>query len=368
MNTDKLVQIGDQYLELGRTKEALKSYKDAIISDPNCSAAYAGAANCLTALQKLKEARKLIERAISLDPDVPFSYIVLSRCIGKYDKAVDAAYQAVSLNPESAYSHYNYAFIQKAYGFAKLALPAIQEAIRLDPEDAEQFTLYSDVLRVTGNLPGAEEAAKTALRIDPENKAGYEALAAFNRVAGSTHSAHKLYRSSLSIDARDKTVLSDVISTLRTSWIPYRWWFTLSEKARGTMGASIGGTIFVIFQLLRVGTNALSNSNDHKYDYFIAIIISPFLLVALCVWGLIPFIDSYYASSSEHGKFYSKTHKVVAWTTCIIGFVSFLMFTLGYVLNGDFVSSDLTPLGFLGSIFYVIGTVILLRIDLSSKK
>ncbi len=98
------LKTGEVFLQRKDYTEALESYKQALLLDPDEARSYAGKSDALSSLERYKEALAASERAIQLDPD----FVSAWRCKGNtlqnlgkpkeaqqaFDKARQLGYQA----------------------------------------------------------------------------------------------------------------------------------------------------------------------------------------------------------------------------------------------------------------------------------
>ncbi len=93
----------NKYFEDGRYKDALQSYKQAVIDNPNLIHAHRGIARSLMQLGQHKEALQKFDEVINEEPEFGASYAnrgILNDRIGNYEAAIRDYEKAIKLDPK----------------------------------------------------------------------------------------------------------------------------------------------------------------------------------------------------------------------------------------------------------------------------
>ena len=86
-------------------EEAIQSYKEAIIINPNDFDAYFGLGDCYSALGRDEESMEANKQAVRIRPDYAFARIALGLDyynLGHYQEAIETYNQAIELDPSVA--------------------------------------------------------------------------------------------------------------------------------------------------------------------------------------------------------------------------------------------------------------------------
>ncbi|MCM8784244.1 MAG: tetratricopeptide repeat protein, partial [Candidatus Omnitrophica bacterium] len=128
---------------LGRFKQAIAYYNQAIKLDPNDCTVYYERGNCLAELGMHREAIEDYTKAIGLNPNYTDAYFgrgAVKTALGLYDDALNDYTRAIEIQPD-------YAKVYVARGLVRFfnlyqkeeGLADFREALRLDPKLSEQF-------------------------------------------------------------------------------------------------------------------------------------------------------------------------------------------------------------------------------------
>ena len=155
-------------------EEAGRQFRRACELDAEFAAAYAGVAECCSALHaywgapadQLVEADQASRRAFDLAPDA--SEVLVSRgkilaLNGNNDEARDAFEKAIALSPDSFDACYAFARMRYEQGHLEAAAQLFERASRADPDDYQALALTATVQAGLGQKAKSEEATRRAL-------------------------------------------------------------------------------------------------------------------------------------------------------------------------------------------------------------
>ena len=164
--------------ELGR---AIPYFERAIAKDPAYAAAYAGLADCLTALsawglvpasEGCDKARQLAQRAVEMDHSLAEAHTALAYAtIYDYDflTAEREFERAIELNPRYATAHQLFGFYLGVMGRYEEAYPELQRALRLDPLSSIINAFVGWVYLYGRRYDQAIEQFRKTLELDPSS-------------------------------------------------------------------------------------------------------------------------------------------------------------------------------------------------------
>jgi TolB-like protein/Flp pilus assembly protein TadD len=126
-------------------REAIKYFQEAIAKDTSYAAAYAGLADCLSALsawailpasEGCAKAKALAQKALELDHSSAEAHAALAfATLYHHDfSAAEREYErAIEINPRYAHAHHSYGYFLGVMGRYEEAYTELQRALRLDP-------------------------------------------------------------------------------------------------------------------------------------------------------------------------------------------------------------------------------------------
>jgi len=163
------------------SRTSVMHYKQAIAKDPAYAAAYAGLADCLTALsawglvpasEGCDKARQLAQRAVEMDHSLAEAHTALAYAtIYDYDflTAVKEFERAIELNPRYATAHQLFGFCLGVMGRYEEAYTELQRALRLDPLSSIINAFVGWVYLYGRRYDQAIEQFRKTLELDPSS-------------------------------------------------------------------------------------------------------------------------------------------------------------------------------------------------------
>ncbi|MHC4580685.1 MAG: tetratricopeptide repeat protein [Planctomycetota bacterium] len=177
-SSDPLGLMGDNYLELGKTAEAMKCW----------------------------------QKCIELEPRRPDSYVRMAETAvdtGQFDRAVAIAQKALKINPAMAGIHSQLGRALRGLAKPAESLAALEKAVRISPESAANHHLLGQAYQQLQQHEKAKQSYMKALKINPNyTEACYGIISAFARLEQKDEAAR--YREKFKeMKARDWQTLPD---------------------------------------------------------------------------------------------------------------------------------------------------------------
>ena len=186
------VAIGDAWLMLGDTDEALPYYVRAAKLRPEYAPALDGTARVAEALADQEKAISLYGRALASDKGFAPAYTHLGDLYlraGRLDDAVKLLVEAVSVRPDFGPGLDRLASAYGRLGFNNEAVATIRKAIELEPKNPEHRVTLGNVLLGMGVVAAAEASFQAAIAIDPADPKARAGLAEIARRRGDVEGA-----------------------------------------------------------------------------------------------------------------------------------------------------------------------------------
>lgn len=129
-------KLGMAIFRLGRTKDAIRRFRKALVLDPYSVVAHFHLAIALHLSDNFEAAIGHYEKAIELDPKRAYLYAHLGAALsaqGETDRAIEVYRYALKLDGESITTHYNLAIALHALGHRDEAWTHFRHVIRINP-------------------------------------------------------------------------------------------------------------------------------------------------------------------------------------------------------------------------------------------
>jgi tetratricopeptide (TPR) repeat protein len=140
-NERYLVQVGVCYWELGKSQEAIATFKKAIQLNPNYALSYYDLGATLERMGKRDEAKKQYQMAINKDPSDLDAYVNLGVLLAEtkdYEEALKVFKAAIQKNPDYFPAYYNIAMVYAQMGKPKDAVPLLRAYLERNPKDYQK--------------------------------------------------------------------------------------------------------------------------------------------------------------------------------------------------------------------------------------
>jgi tetratricopeptide (TPR) repeat protein len=194
--------IGNLLNDMGRHKEAIEAFKNAIKTNPEDALAYNDLGSVYFKLNLVDDGIKAVEKAKEIDPNCALAYNNLGGFYynsGKCEIALELFGKATHIDPECYPAYINLGLTHNTLGNYSEAVNAYKRAIELNPKDAIIFNNLGFALERSGHSKEAEEVYKSAIKIDPNCFEAYNNLGLIYSDSNSYKEAIQLFNKSIEI-------------------------------------------------------------------------------------------------------------------------------------------------------------------------
>jgi tetratricopeptide (TPR) repeat protein len=196
---------GNSLADLGGREEAINCYDQALAIDPRIVEAWNNKGNSLYNLGRREEAINCFDQALAIDPRDTAVWSNKGHALadlGRHEEAMNCCDQALAIDPRYAEAWFNKGNALAALGRREEAISCYDQALAIDPRYAMAWNNKGHALDELGRRDEALACFDQALAIDPRyvipwNNKGFE-LAALGRRA----EALPCYDQALAIDPR----------------------------------------------------------------------------------------------------------------------------------------------------------------------
>ncbi len=195
--------LGYSYAKLGRNKEAIEAYKQAIRIKPDDAEAFSSLGIAYGEIGLHKKRIEAYKQAIRIKPDDAETFFSLGISygeIGLHKKAIEAYKQAIRIKPDDALAHCILGFCYDTLGHHKKAIEAFKQAIRINPDFANPHRGLGSSYIQLGRYKEAIGALKQAIRIDPDYASSHYGLGYSYAELGRNKEAIEAYKQAIRID------------------------------------------------------------------------------------------------------------------------------------------------------------------------
>ncbi|MBM3457006.1 MAG: tetratricopeptide repeat protein [Armatimonadetes bacterium] len=210
---DALNTLAVAQAELGKPKEAEKSFQKALAADPEDSGILMNAAAARSLVKDWKGAEAYARRAAAAAPRDPAPLILLALLQFEQNRPDEGARyleEALTRAPRDPVAHQLLGRIrmaQKRWADAQKHLRVVQE---LQPDTPMAFVDAGHVALATGNLDGAELEFRKAIRLSKSASAAWLGLAAVAEQRNDRSSAIEAYEKALDIQPNQPVVQNNL--------------------------------------------------------------------------------------------------------------------------------------------------------------
>lgn len=169
--TDAHFNRGNLFRRVGRMRDAIFAYEDALRLAPDAPAPLINLGLALTDFGDWPRAVECFARATVIAPHLPDAIMYLGDAlarVGRISEAVLAFREATSRFPESARAHHNLGIHLAATGAPDEATGAFERAVELKPDYPEAHNGLGVALESVGRADDAQRAYREAVRFRPE--------------------------------------------------------------------------------------------------------------------------------------------------------------------------------------------------------
>ncbi len=182
---------GITLFDLGRYRDAIEAFSNALKDEPNSGAALAMRAAAWLNLGRTRNAKRDVEDALREEPNLGYAHYILSYVRanqGRAAAAEAAIREAIRLDPCA--THFcRLAEIQFERHRYDESRKVIQQALAIDATHIESLLLMAKVLASQGKHESAKECVRQVLALNPEESQAHHAFGSLTLNSGSTSEA-----------------------------------------------------------------------------------------------------------------------------------------------------------------------------------
>jgi serine/threonine protein kinase/Tfp pilus assembly protein PilF len=167
----KHLDLGNDYRQQGRWKDAIHEYSAALHADPYLAEAHSCLGFAYDHQGRVDDAIREYQEAIRINPDDAVAHFNLGSVYHKKDRPDDAIREfqvGLRLNPDCAEAHIKLGIAYQQQGHLNDAIRELQEAIRINPDDADAHIWLGNVYDKQDRLDDAIREYQEAIRINPD--------------------------------------------------------------------------------------------------------------------------------------------------------------------------------------------------------
>lgn len=178
--------LGTAYRRMGRLKEAICSFHDALQIKPESPELWNNLGNVQKDLGRFDDAIVSYRRALELRADFPQPHnnlggILLS--VGRLEEAVASFRQALAHDPDYVDAHINLGIVLRLGNHTEEAEESCGRALELDSKSASALRLLAELRSDRGEFAAAEQLYLRAIAVQPDYAEAWAGIAGLRRMS-----------------------------------------------------------------------------------------------------------------------------------------------------------------------------------------
>lgn len=165
------VNRGASLRSLGLLEDALRCYDEALLLEPNNTAALVNKGNVLSEMHRGSEAIAAFDTALRIDPKYEGAWLNRAVCLqkdGQYERSIRSLDSLLEVNPDHVRAIRTKALAYRRCGRGAEAMPLYEKALRLRPEDADTWTARGETFSELGQADDALICYDEAIALRPD--------------------------------------------------------------------------------------------------------------------------------------------------------------------------------------------------------
>ena len=199
---DAYSNLGNLLRDLGDLKEAERTTRKAIEINPNLINPHLNLGIILQDLGQLQEAESSLKKAIELNPDFAEAYSALGlvlKDLGELEEAKRYTFKAIEINPSLLNPHLNLGIILQELGQLQEAESSLRKAIELNPNFAEAYLNLGNLMKDLGKIKEEELSLRKAIELNPDFAEAYSNLGSLLKDLGKIKEAELSLRKAIEL-------------------------------------------------------------------------------------------------------------------------------------------------------------------------
>ena len=211
---DAHLNKGSALQESGEFDAAIASYNKTLFINPQHPFAFFNMGNALTAKGELDLAVKSYRNALKITPKNANIYFNMGNAFkeqGELDKALDSYREALEITPNHADIHLNMGITLENKHDLDAALESYNKAIKIKPDYAEACNNMGSAYKKKGEINAAIRSFQQALKINPNHAIAYFNMGKVHETEGELKAAINYYQQAIKIQPNYAEAISDLI-------------------------------------------------------------------------------------------------------------------------------------------------------------
>jgi tetratricopeptide (TPR) repeat protein len=166
---EQMINHAQALVNDGKLVDATRTYKAALILNPDSDICLNGIANCLRQLSDLAGALQCAQQAILLKPEDPVYQNTLGLIYlqnNQFTKAIKVFLRAIKLNKKYTDAYINLGVAYKSNNDLEKAIIANESAIKLRPDLPQPHNNLGNIYKIKNDLISAKKSYEKAIELD----------------------------------------------------------------------------------------------------------------------------------------------------------------------------------------------------------
>lgn len=327
---------GVQLFELGRYKDAIDYFKQAIAEEPKDWYSKFYLAICFINQDNFKEAKLITDTLLEEQPNNPDVFYLKAKIHLQEDdfknaqKFVDLA---ISINPYDAdYFGLKAGLLLQEKKFEDGLIKA-NEGLQIDPKNAYCLNLRAQLLTKLNRIPEADRTVEDILYDNPEDSFSHANVGWVHLENGNTNKALDHFKQALQLDPNFEYAREGMSTALKSKNFIYKWYLKYSFWMAKQSSKNQWIFVIGIYIAYRIGVKVLDAAG---MSYLVIPLIVAYLLFALGGWIMEP-LSNTILNFDSYGKYLlDKNQKTSGYIFGILALLGVINIGLFYILGVDY--------------------------------
>ena len=327
---------GLQFYNISRYNDAIKSFKEFLLEEPNDYYSKYYLALCFYQLDEIEFLEKIVKSLLENHPDKDETHYLLSIyyfTIEDINSAYKHINEAIYLDSHEA-SYFGYkAQIQIAKKQFEKALKTANEGLKIDPKNSFSLNTRTKALTKLNRKEEAFETLQNTLQDNPNDYFTHANAGWTNLELGNHKKANIHFKEALQNDPNDEYAKEGMIESIKAKNFIYRYFLKYSFWIQNKSSKYQWGFIIGLYLLYRFSDTL---SQQLGYSFMIPILALLYFTFVLGSWIISPISSSILITNTYSKHLLSKEEKNSAIAFIILFLFASSSTILYYMFNSNY--------------------------------
>ncbi|WP_422090702.1 tetratricopeptide repeat protein [Tenacibaculum ovolyticum] len=327
---------GLQFYNISRYADAIKSFKEFLLEEPNDYYSKYYLALCFYQLDEIESLGKITKSLLENHPDRDETHYLLSIYYFSIEN-IDSAYkhitEAISLDSHEA-NYFGYkAQIQIAKKQFEKALETANEGLKIDPKNSFSLNTRTKALTKLNRKEEAFETLQNTLQDNPNDYFTHANAGWTNLELGNHKKANIHFKEALQNNPNDEYAKEGMVESIKAKNFIYRYFLKYSFWIQNKSSKYQWGFIISLYLLYRFSDTL---SQQLGFTFMIPILALLYFTFVLGSWIITPISSAILITNTYSKHLLSKEEKNTAIAFIFLSLCTILSTVLYYIFNSNY--------------------------------